>query len=184
MTAETKYRLPKAAAVRAGAALWCVCACGSALSQTSNTVVARFGILPKDRGSTFSVVLENRGPVTTISGFAFKVAYRNDQARLSTVVDNTSQPQAVVQYGLGDPVRADLPNNTDTYRVLTMTTVRNLAGVGHLAELVFEKQTGYSGAFCFHIEDRVSRPVDGLLGGDITNIDHGFDIDTLQKAGR
>jgi len=169
---------------RALAMLGIMCFCGTVCPQTSNTIVARFGTPPADNVSTFSVVLENKGPVTTISGFAFKIAYRDDQVSLSEVLDNTRQPKAVVEFGLGDAQRADLPNNTNTFRILTMSTVRNLTAVGPLAELVFEKQPGYRGRLDFYLEDRVHQPVDGLLGPDITNIAHDFDANSIQKAGR
>ena len=52
-----------------------LCASAAMSQTTTNTIVAKFGKAPG--GADFTVLLENKGPAQTVSGFAFKVGWQS-----------------------------------------------------------------------------------------------------------
>jgi hypothetical protein len=151
---------------------------GTALAQTTNTIVAKFGKAPG--GADFTVVLENKGPAQTVSGFAFKVAYDPAQASFDGVSNSTGQATSGVQYTIGPVKEAGAPDGAKAYRILTMTTLKNIEKVPSLVELKFTKKA--AGPFVFVVDDREKDPVDGVQDGSFNNIPHEFDATAVAGA--
>ena len=152
---------------------------GSAMSQTTtNTIVAKFGKAPG--GANFTVLLENKGPAQTVSGFAFKVGYDPAQASFDGVANSTGQPASGVQYTIGPVKDVEVPQGAKAYRILTMTTLKNLEKAPSLVELKFTKKG--DGPLMLVVDDREKDPVDGVQDASLNNIPHEFDLSAVAGA--
>ncbi len=152
---------------------------GAAISQTTtNTIVGKFGQAPG--GTNFTVLLENKGPSQTVSGFAFKVAYDPAQVSLDTIANSTGQAASGVQYTIGPVKNFAVPQGTRAYRIVTMTTMKNLEKAPTLVELKFTKKA--DGQFVVGVEDREKDPVDGVQDASFNNIPHEFDLSAVAGA--
>ncbi len=150
-----------------------------AQNESENIILADFGVAP-GAGSSFSVSLSNSGS-SNIAGFAFTLLYDPSQVSIVGVTDNTGQPSAKIQYTLGAETAVD-DSGTTAQRVLTATTVEDIAKAEKLALIKFEKKPGFTPPFKFEVKDRVSEPViDGLQGSDLQNIPHMFDIKAVNR---
>jgi hypothetical protein len=154
-----------------------ICA-GSATAQTSNTIVAKFGKAPG--GANFTVLLENKGPGQAVSGFAFRVAYDPAQASFDGVSNSTGQATSGVQYTLGPVKEAGTTGGAKAYRILTMTTLKNIEKAPSLVELKFTKKA--NGPFVLVVDDREKDPVDGVQDASFNNIPHEFDLSAVAGA--
>lgn len=143
--------------------------------QTSNTVSAKYVAAPGS-GSNFSIALVNSGPATEVAGFAFKVQYDPAQVSIVGVKNNTGDSAASIQYDLGAEKASGNPA-VPAERVISATTMQNLANATNLVEIQFSKKPGFAPPLKLQVTDRLSAPVvDGLQGGDLKNIPHVFDI--------
>lgn len=145
----------------------------SAFAQ-SNTVVATFATAPG--AEKFSVALENKGPEQSIAGFAFKVSYDPAQVSFDSVANNTGQAASRASYVVGPVVE----ENGRAYRLVNMTTLKELTNAGKLAELKFTRKA--AGKFVFGLDDRSKEPADGLQNAELKEVPHTFDVTAVDGA--
>jgi hypothetical protein len=153
-----------------------LCASASMSQTTTNTIVGKFGKAPG--GANFTVLLENKGPAQTVSGFAF--GYDPAQVSLDTVANSTGQAASSVQYTIGPVKDTEVPQGAKAYRILTMTTMKNLEKASSLVELKFTKKS--DGPFMVVVDDREKDPVDGVQDASFENIPHEFDLSAVAGA--
>ena len=85
-----------------------------------------------------------------------------------------------MKYTIGPVKNFAVPQGTRAYRIVTMTTMKNLEKAPTLVELKFTKKA--DGQFVVGVEDREKDPVDGVQDASFNNIPHEFDLSAVAGA--
>lgn len=98
--------------------------------------------IPENEVFTVSMVMDSAH--TGIVGFSFRILYDQTQFSLTSVTDNTGQPQAAIVYTMGFEVPVTGVPGVDTRRILNSDTAADITAPTNLGLLNFTKTPGFN----------------------------------------